>query len=1736
MSSWCIACILWWFRFGVQFLNWRASLSTEQRNAGWHPRPEAVYEIQQTVHTGPHSTTARVRDRDTGQTYLFWTPGDAAPASSLEDELDVLQILGRDSLVIDSAACGLASQGVLSPDPGGCVLTELIPAGGMPPERSLWIATRLVELLRDLHAEHVVHRALSSHAVWVDEQTRAVDLVCRCLASRVPRESGGVVHPGPPAQTLAYMAPEQTGRMNRAMDYRTDYYSLGVILYQLLTGRLPFEEEDLAALVHAHIARAPAPPAEVAAVPSALSGIVLKLMAKDPEDRYQSSVGVLEDLRRCARRLERDGEIGTFELGRLDVAEQFRVPQKLYGRQEELAMLQDALERADRGHVHLVLVSGYSGIGKTALVQEMHKAIAKHDGLYVSGKYDQFQRNIPFFALSLAFGKLLRQLLTGSDEELQQWRDLLTEALGENAGLMVDLVPELELVIGAQGPVEQLPPAEAEQRFTTVFTRFIRVFAGEQRTLVVFLDDLQWVDGISLKLIQHLAISAGDLRLLLVGAYRDNEVNAAHPLMTTVDEIKKAEVSVREIVLGPLSERTVRQLVTETLRCTADVARPLTGILARKTDGNPFFLIQFFEALNEEGLLRFDPRARAWTWDEAAVTSMESTENVIELMVSRLQKLSEGTQDVLKMASCIGATFDLATLAAVTGRPPRQTSRALWEAVHQEVIVPQQPAGSRAMRSARSSVEVCQFLHDRVQQAAASMISADELKSIHLRIGRLLRERTGKLDEHLFDIVSHLSLCTDLLESEAERRDVAGLALLAGQRAKGSTAYQAAREYLETGVALLGEDSWETDYSLTMSLRFELAECAYVSGENEEAEALFEQILGHARTELEKARLHKIRTNLALYDAKHLEALGHVIDGLVMLGVQIPGIEEAERLQEFIEEEGAALAALLEGKRIPDLVDLPEMTDPLRLMEAELLEELSLLGLFFSPLLVQLVTLRQVKLSVEHGNSPASPSAYASHGMTIGAALGQYEDGYAFGKMAVELAQRRQAPKAEAVARFWFGAFSSPWRREIQESVEILRGGVEIAQRICAPLWAAFASFFVPVHMSFAGTPLPELEVELERYLLAQSPEAREGCVPYLQLNRALRGTTESMTGFTETDWGDARIERMKEQNMQLPMQHYFLARLMADVYFGQLDDGLVTAKGAAAAGDINAVLFSQLATARYAFYHALVLADALREGAAGEKEEVMRRQLDGHRERLETWASNCPDNFAPMHHLVEAEHALLSGDQMAAMDGFDRAIDAASGRDRLHHLALAHERAARFHLSGGRTRVATLHLRAARTAYARWGAVAKVAALDEQHPALLPFAPVTRTLGARAEAHQSAETLDVASVLKTARIVSDETELDKMLDRSMAVVIENAGAQRGLLLLDDRAGGFSVEGAADTESLEAPCVEYAAAVVEYCRRTREQVVLSDATADLFSSDPYISANNPRSVLAMPLVHQGQLMGVLYLENRLSAGVFTPARIQVLDALCAQIAVSIDNERMYQAFLLRMSHELRTPLNAIIGYSEMLKEDLADEGMEDFVPDLDKIHGAGKHLLSVITDILDLSKMESGNVELYNETFAVAELVQEVVTATQPLVESNSNTLTVECPDDMDPMVADRSRLHRILFNLMSNAAKFTEGGQILFGVRPPWGGEKRWVFEVTDTGIGITPEQLQTVFRSFHQADNSTTRQHDGSGLGLTIAQRFCHLMGGEIRVRSELGAGTTMEVLLPEGSVEEPPAEHDA
>jgi len=1421
-----------------------------------HPRPESVRMLEH-----EHSLRAEL------------DPAWAVPP------VELTQHEGRTVLVLE--------------DPGGEPLDQLV---GTPMEigQFLRLAIGLSAAVRQLHARGLIHKDLKPANVMIEPSTGQVWLTGFEIASRLPRERQSAEPPEFIAGTLAYMAPEQTGRMNRSIDSRSDLYALGVTLYEMVTGTLPFAASDPMEWVHCHIAKQPLAPAERRKdVPHSVSGIITKLLAKTAEERYQTAAGLESDLRRCLAEWDCEHRIGEFLLGEHDTPDRLLIPEKLYGRQREVETLLASFDRVVRsGTPELVLVSGYSGIGKSSVVNELHKGLVPPRGLFASGKFDQYKRDIPYSTLAQAFQSLIRALLAKSEAELNSWREALREALSPNGLLIVDLVPELKLIIGEQPPVPDLEPQDAQRRFQLVFRRFISVFARPEHPLALFLDDLQWLDAATLDLLEDLLTRSDLQHLMLIGAYRDNEVDATHPLVRKLEAVKNAGARIEEITLLPLASEHLAQLIADALRCEAERAAPLAQLVHEKSGGNPFFALQFMSALAEEDLLTFDHDAARWSWDLNRIHAKGYTDNVVDLMVGKLTRLPVETQAALQQLACLGNIAEITILSIVHRTSEEEIHSDLWEAVRLELIVRLEG--------------VYRFVHDRVQEAAYSLIPAELRAARHLRIGRLLAAHTPpeKREEAIFEIVNQLNRGAALITARDEREQLAELNLIAGKRAKASTAYASALNYLVAGAALLVEDSWERRHELTFALELHRAECEFLTGALAEAEQRLAALPSRAATTVERATVACLRADLYTTLDQSNRAVAVGLDYLRHLGIDWsphPAEEEARREYERIWSQ-------LGGRTIEELVDLPLMSDPAYLATLDVLTKLGPAAFFTDFNLHALVTCRAINMSLEHGYSDGSCPHFEWLGAVAGACFGDYQAGFRFGQLGYDLVEKRGLKRFQARTYNNFAVQVLPWTRHVKAARDLLRRAFEAAIKIGDLTFAAYSCANLNSHLLAAGDPLVEVQREVE-HGLAFVQKARFGFVvdlisPQLALVQTLRGLTAKVGFFDDKQLDELRLERRFASNPNLAPAEYgyciykLQARFMAGDYASAIE-------ASARAQNLLGAWQTTLETASHYFYGALSRAAFYDSALPDERQEHL-EALAAHHRQLEVWAVNCPENFENCAALVSAEIARIEGRILDAEHLYEQAIRSARANGFVHHEGLANELAARFYAAHGLEQIAHLYLRNARRCYLRWGADGKVRQLDESYPYLREDQPVA---GPRSTIGTPIEHLDLATVLKISQAVSGEIVLENLIDALLRTAIEHAGAERGLLILPRGAelriqaeattGGSSVAIAlrdAPISSAELP-----EPVVQYAARTQESVILDDASArGSFSNDEYIRRVHARSILCLPLVKQGRLIAVLYLENNLVAKVFTPARIAVLNVLVSAAAISLENSRLYR--------------------------------------------------------------------------------------------------------------------------------------------------------------------------------------------------------------------------------------------
>jgi PAS domain S-box-containing protein len=1376
-------------------------------------------------------------------------------------------------------------------DPGGEPLDRLV-REPMELGQFLRLGIRLSAAVSGLHRRGVIHKEIKPANVLVNPSTGEVRLTGFGIAARLPRQRQSPEAPEFIAGTLPYMAPEQTGRMNRSIDSRSDLYSLGVTLYEILTGALPFSASDPMEWVHCHIARQPVAPCERRKdIPPSVSMIIMKLLAKTPEERYQTAAGVEHDLQRCLHAWETEQRIGEFPLGEHDTSDRLVIPEKLYGREGEVEMLLAAFDRVvASGTPELVLVSGYSGVGKSSVVNELHKVLVPPRALFASGKFDHYKRDIPYSMLVQAFQNLIRPLLAKSDTELAGWCGALQEALGPNARLIVDLVPELKLITGEPPSVPEVSPHDAQRRFQLVFRRFIGVFARPEHPLALFLDDLQWLDAATLDLIEDVLTQSDVRHLMLIGAYRDNEVDVSHPLRRKLDAIRQAGASIQEITLAPLVRDDLAQLIADALRCKPERAAPLTQLVHEKTGGNPFFAIQFLSALAEEELLVFDYGKQDWTWDIERIHAEGHTDNIVELMVGKVGRLPAETQVVLKKLACLGNAAKVSTLSLVCGTAEAQVHADLFEAVRAELVNPQEDS--------------YRFIHDRVQEAAYSLIADESRAETHLGIGRLLVAHTPaeKREEAIFEIVNQLNRGVALITSRDEHEQLAELNLIAGKRAKASTAYASALTYLTTGLGLLPDDAWERLHELKFALELERAECEFVTGELALAEDRLIVLSNRAADAIEQATVACLRIDL--YTMTGLErSLAVGLEYLQRVGIEWPphpGKEDALREYERIR-------SLLGSRSIEEFIDLPLASDAAAVATIHILVRMVPPSLTTDPNLPCLLMCRAVSLILEHGNCDASCYAYAELATVMGPYFGDYEAGFRFAKLAHELVERLGLRRFEARTQSVCG-FVTVWSSHVRAARPLLRRALEATNRSGDLTHAAFCCYHLNTNLLAAGDPLSDAQREAENGLTfarkIRFDFAVDVIATQLALIRTLRGLTPVFGSFDDAEFDERRIERRFAENRDLAFAEcwYWVRKLQARFFAG---DYAIALQSASRAERLLWTSLSQFETAEYHFYAALSHAAAFELAAAGERQQHV-EALAAHCRQLEVWAQHCPENFANRVALLRAEIARIEDRALDAMDLYEQAIRSAQANGFVQNEALAYELAARFYAARGFAQISDTYLRNARYGYVRWGADAKVRQLDRLYPQLRENEPVPgpiSTIGA------PVEHLDLATVVKVSQAVSGEIVLEKLVETLLRTAIEQASAERALLILAHR-GELSIRAEAHTSGTSVmvrlrdtplSAAELPESVIRYVVRTQESVTIEDASAqNPFSPDEFFREKRARSVLCLPLVKQRALIALLYLENNLAARIFTPARLTVLNVLASQAAMSLENSLLYR--------------------------------------------------------------------------------------------------------------------------------------------------------------------------------------------------------------------------------------------
>lgn len=1570
------------------------------------------------------------------------------------------------------------------------------------------IAIEIANTLEGLHRDRIIHKDIKPANILIHPITKEVRLIDFSLATLLPKEIQSLTNPNVLEGTLAYISPEQTGRMNRGIDYRTDFYSLGVTFFELLTGQLPFNTTEPMELLYCHIAKeAPKTSRINPNIPPILSDIISKLMAKNAEDRYQSAQGLRHDLETCRTQWQETNYIAPFELGSRDISNTFVIPEKLYGRQGEVETLLAAFERVTSGTTEMIMVAGYSGIGKTAVINEVNKPIVRQRSYFIQGKFDQFQRDIPLSALVQALRNLVGQVLSETDAKIQQWKLKILSALGTQGQIITDVIPELEKIIGQQSPVEELSGGAAQNRFNLLFQRFIQLFTTIEHPLVIFLDDLQWADTASLKFIQLLmsentsssitAKSKGGL--LLIGAYRDNEVSNTHPLSLTLQEIYSLGVNINTISLQPLNNIDLNQLIADTLHCQEFLAIPLTQMVFAKTKGNPFFTTQFLKALHDDGLITLNYEVGYWQYNLVKVKKLSLTDDVVEFMAIQIEKLPKNTQTILKLAACIGNEFDLNTLAIVYEKSVIDTASELWKALLEGLILPQSEIYSylpdnEQIQKRKQFYELAitndqlpkyKFIHDRVQQAAYSLIPEDQKKPIHLKIGLLLLSNTPveKRGEKIFELVNQFNIAVEFITDPIKRHELATMNLTAGRKALASTAYSSAVKYLTTGIELLPNNSWHTQYELTLALYEMAAEAAYLNGNFEQTDQFTNIVLAQAKSSLEKVKVCEVTIQAYGAQNKALEAVKAALTFLKFLGVEFPQHPSPNDIQSEVQKTSANLA----NRNIEDLIYLPAMKEAEPLAVMRILSSAVALAYHAVPELFPLIVLKQINLSITHGNTSFSPFAYVCYGLMLCGVIGDIESGYKFGKLGDNLLSKFNSKEAKIKSIETFNSHIKHWKEHIREILKPLLDAYSAGLEIGDLEFASYSLMSYSYSSYFMGRELTGVKQEITTYSSAISQIKQERVFFW---NEICRQTVLNLLGANENPCKLIGEAYQEDNMLSLHLETNDVCGLLY-LYFYKLqlcylfNDYPQAVENSVLAEQYLQGGIGKIILPNFHLYDSLARLAVYPQVGDFEQKQILQK-VAANQEKMQHWGHHAPMNYLHKFYLVEAERYQILGEYLEAMDYYDRAISLAKKHEYIHEEALANELAAKFYLKWGKERIAQTYLIDAYYGYVRWGALAKVNDLQTQYSQLLATIIQQERLSLYSKQNSTNEAcisisssntqsvintsetvigsntsasdmLDLATVIKASQVLSGAIELQELLSKLMEVVMENAGATKSVLILSQ---GQDLELTVTAVSYSStfadihtdfPSISLESShevpinLINYVKRTRKISVIDDLKAQSsLVEDIYLLREPPKSLLCIPMINQSKLLGILYLENNLTTGAFTRDRLELLKLLTTQAVISLENAMLYNN--LAQTHE------RLEEYNHTLEEKVAartselnekNQSLQQALQELkrtqiqliqsEKMSSLGQMIAGIAHEINNPINFIHGNIthtsEYVHNLLDLIAVYQQEYPEPSPTIEDKSEEIDLEflaqdLPKVIDSMKMGSSRIRNIVLGL----------------------------------------------------------------------------------------------------------------
>ncbi len=1514
------------------------------------------------------------------------------------------------------------SLAIILEDIDGQSVDRIVQSADLGISEKLALAIQMTHSIMQIHQQNIIHKDVNPTNFICNRTTNQVKLIDFGIAAELSREAPQCVNLNILEGTLDYLSPEQTGRINRPVDYRTDLYSLGITLYELFTGIVPFSGNDELEIIYCHIAKIPVQPIEInPEIPLILSTIIMKLISKTAEERYQSAYGLLKDLEFCMKNPECLSQCSTtFIPGKQDVLDRFEIPLTLFGREAEVELLIAEFEKAAEGNSGILLVSGYSGIGKSSLINEIRKPVTGKKGYFIVGKYNQFERNIPYYGIAHAFKDFLKQLLAESSDSLDIWKQELLEALGTNGQVVIDILPELEKIIGLQPEVPDLNPLEAQNRFLMTFTEFINVFAKREHPLVVFLDDLQWSDRSSLDLIKYILSTKKVQYVLFIGAYRDREIEDGHMLHTLLDEINNRHNDsvplVRQIYLKPLDYTSVNQLIAGTLHCHPETTGPLTTIILQKTKGNPFFISRLLHSLYLQGTFTFRVDIGQWDYDLEKVTTVDISDNVVDLLVKGLETLGEETLDILKLLSCIGNQFDLLTVSLISKKSVATLGRNLWVAIENEIILPLNN-DYRFINTLRSEISPVDFemrfcfAHDRIRQAVHSLIPESKKAELNLSIGReyLRSFRVTQEMDAVFDLVKYLNNARCLITGKDERVELADLNSIAGNKAMKSTAFAAALSYFETAESLLSKEEWDTLQDKHFDLLLKQASSALQSGDLLKADTLCEMSVKMAKSTLDKGAISRIKVMILIFQGKLPEAISEVRKTLQLFSVTLP--ESADEIAWKTQDGIMKMQQILTRMPIEELVNLPAMNNPEMLMALQLLQAV-LPASQANPPFFALTTIIMFELTLTYGTSALSCKCFGDCGHILGKVLADYKTGYKLGEAAFALINNYKAESQKPSVYFMF-SFISCWRVHYKESLDYFqlayRTGIETGDIIHATYAIAHR-----VHLQlWVGKNLTECKDDAER--AAVFLKQVKGTVPLLLTQIVTYAIDKFQTIPSSSDplqnnelldsekKDTEMIENIKKISGLQYLRRFYHHNTFVNIVLGNMDEA---EKWSLLIEKVSTVETPDFTTPDYYLFKGLIIINKWNVVSSLEH-ATMKDTLCTILKKLNVWADNCPANFAHKYYLLCQQMAIAEhGSLDSIVDLFKRTMDSFGENDFIQFKALCNELYGKFWIEKGVETIGKAYIREAYYLYKQWGADRKAALMEKYYThffmandtnASVNDTTIIKKATTSVSHHNS---IDMVSILKSTQAISSEIKIDKLLRILMHTMIENAGAQRGCLLLKNETDNqFYIEALQDGSSFKinsmqsvvfTDSMDLCPEIVHYVIRTMESVVIKDACSDgRWQNNRYITSKQIKSLLCMPVIYQNRLKGVVYLENNLSDHVFTSERLELLNILSSQASISIENARLYE----NVEEKVRERTIQLNDANEKLKElslhdpltnlynrryafEFIDNKLNVFVRNKAKsLTRQEKRSLSADEDVIGIYLIDIDHFKMVNDTF-----------------------------------------------------------------------------------------------------------------------------------------------------------------